>query len=388
MRTDILSQDRPPCILFCGGGTGGHLMPGLSVAEEIRGRLPEARLAFAGTGRGREHEWVTDRGFEFHGLPAAPWGAGLAKAARFACRTMAGLVGALLLEGRLSPHVVVGLGGYGSLAPGMAAALGRRRLVLMEQNAIPGKANRLLSRWACEVYCAWDDASPHFKRPERVHAIGNPIRRSLLAKPCEDAARAFGLSPGKRTLLVMGGSLGAAAVNFAVTGALARLAEFAPCLQILHSAGSVTYEQVAAAYVDSPIQHCVRPFIRDMAAAYAVADLALCRAGGTSLAEITAGGVPAVLIPLPIAANDHQNANARVLERAGAAVVVDQRDLTPDRVVRIARELLTDERSLAAMSRAGRGIGVPDAAERVADRIIALLEQDELGAPRADRSVA
>ena len=148
------------CVLFCGGGTGGHLTPGLSVAEEVRRRRPDARLVFAGTGRGREAEWVAQHGFEHHIVPAAPWGLAPGRAARFAWKTFTGMVHSLLLEKRIHPDLVIGLGGYGSLAPGLAAVLAGRPLVLLEQNAIPGKANRLLSRWAKRVCVAWGTRPP------------------------------------------------------------------------------------------------------------------------------------------------------------------------------------------------------------------------------------
>ena len=369
-RTEEIDQ---LCVLFCGGGTGGHLTPGLSVAEEFRRRRPEARLVFAGTGRGREREWVASHGFEYHVVPAAPWGLAPGRAVRFAWKTFTGMAHSLLLEGRIHPDLVVGLGGYGSLAPGLAAVLGGRPAVLLEQNAIPGKANRLLSRWAKRVCVAWEDAAPYLKRPERVRVTGNPIRPALRTAPEPDAARRFGLAPDRPILLVMGGSLGAAAVNFAVTGALQRLAACAPSLQVLHSAGRVTYGHVAAAYRDAPLPHRVLPFIDDMAAAYAAADFVLCRAGGTSLAEITAAGLPSALVPLPIAANDHQTANARVLERAGAALIIEQTRLTPDRILELARTTLTDPKALADMGRASRELGAPDAAERVVDEMLGLL---------------
>jgi UDP-N-acetylglucosamine--N-acetylmuramyl-(pentapeptide) pyrophosphoryl-undecaprenol N-acetylglucosamine transferase len=359
-----------PCFLFCGGGTGGHLTPGLSAAIEIRRRLPDARILFAGTGRGREETWVRKHGFEFETLWASPWGASPWRAARFAVRTTGGLVGALRLETRLGASVVIGLGGYGALAPGLAAAICRIPLLLMEQNAVPGKANRLLSGWAREVYCAWGTAAAHLHRPDRAIVTGNPIRPELRGQGPANAARVFGLSPDRRTLLVMGGSQGAAAVNKAVVQALDALTDCAGWLQILHATGAPTYESVRDAYARSPIPHAVLPFIEDMAAAYAAADLVLSRAGGTSLAEITAAGLPSALVPLPIAAHDHQTANARVLAEAGAALIVPQQELTAERVADLARTLLQDETRLREMSRAARRLGTPDAADAVADRIL------------------
>ena len=382
---DVMSR---PCFLLCGGGTGGHLTPGLSVAEELRRRLPEARLVFAGTGRGREREWVERHGFEFYRLPAAPWGVHPVKAAAFATRTAVGVMSALYLETRVAPDMVIGLGGYGALAPGLAAVMTGRPLALLEQNAYPGKANRLLSKWAREVHCAWDVAAEHFQYPDRVRATGNPIRRALRENPDRKAAEKFGLSPDKRTLLVLGGSQGAAAVNFALIEALDLMADCAPWLQILHSAGYITYEEVRGAYEDTPIRHCVLPFIDDMASAYAVADFAISRAGGTSLAEITAAGLPSALVPLPIAANDHQRANARVLKEAGAAIVVEQSELTAECVNELARTLIRDEQALARMAKASRALGAPDAAETIVDHLLRTLEQSQEAKAGDGRRVA
>jgi len=364
-----------PCFLFCGGGTGGHLTPGLSVAEEVRKRFPQSRLVFVGTGREREAEWVHEHGFEFRTLPASPWGPSPWRAARFALRTTGGLFAAMRLLKELRPDAVVGLGGYGALAPGLAAAIRRVPLALMEQNAIPGKANRVLSHWASAVYCAWGAAVPHLKHPERAVVSGNPIRPALRSGLAARAPEKFGLSPAKRTLLVIGGSQGSAAVNAAVCEALLHLDDCAPWLQVLHAAGAVTYERVRQAYDRCRVQHAALPFIRDMASAYATADLVIGRAGGTTLAEITAAGLPALLVPLPIAADDHQTANARILEQAGAAVIIPQERLEPLDLARRVRELMLDEARRDRMAQASRGLGVPEAARTVANRIIHFIQE-------------
>lgn len=365
-----------PCFLFCGGGTGGHLTPGLASAEEIRRRLPHARLIFAGTGRQDERQWVLRHGFEFVRATSAPWGLGPVRTARFLTCNAAGVAGALALQARLRPAAVVGLGGYGALAPGLAAALVGRPLVLLEQNAIPGKANRMLSRWAREVLCAWEEAREGLRRPERAIVTGNPIRREL-REPVDRqaAAQRFGLDPAKRTLLVMGGSQGAAALNLAVAEALGLLGDCADWLQAIHATGQPTFEPVRAAYMTSGLRHCVKPFFQDMASAYAAADFVLCRAGGTSLAEIAAAGLPAALVPLPIAAEDHQRENARILERAGAAVLVDQKDLTPHAVADLVRSHLGDERRREKMAAASLALGRSDAAGSVAERLLAMMEE-------------
>lgn len=368
-----------PCYLFCGGGTGGHLTPGLALAEEIRLRQPHARVIFAGTGRNGEREWVLRHGFVFLRASSAPWGLGPLRTPRFFACNAAGLAGALALQMRVRPAAVVGLGGYAALPHGAVAGLTGRTLALLEQNAVPGKTNRQLSRWAREVFCAWGDAREGLRHPERAFVTGNPIRKSL-RQPVEPetAVRRFGLDPKKRTLLVMGGSQGAAAVNMAVIGALPLLADCTDWLQVLHLAGHVTFERVREAYQTSGLRHCVKPFTEDMAFAYAAADFVVCRAGGTSLAEISAAGLPSALVPLPIAAEDHQTANARIFERAGAALLVPQTELTPESVAELVRSVLGDDRRRTEMAAASRMLGRPLAAEAAADRLLAAVEEAAL----------
>ena len=243
----------------------------------------------------------------------------------------------------------------------------------MEQNALPGKVNRALSWWAREVHVPWAGTEDYFAYPDRVQVTGNPVRQDLDRPPSRRLAARFGLSPRKKTLLVMGGSQGAQALNRVVVESLAGLEAEAPWLQILHSTGAAGYEEVRAAYGRSAVRAAVRPFIEDMSSAYAVSDLALCRAGGTTLAELTTQGVPALLVPLPSSANDHQRRNASRLAGAGAALIVDQADLTPDPFVRIALSLLRNSPCLLRMRAASLRLGRPQATRNVTRRLLNLL---------------
>jgi len=362
-------------VLFAGGGTGGHLMPGLSVAQELRRLHGErVRAVFVGTADGMERAMVEARGFEFAGLPNMRMDRSVLGMPRWAFRSARGLVGARRLVTRLSPDVAVSLGGHASLAPSVASVLSGVPLALMEQNAIPGKTNRWLSWWAAEAYAPWPGIEAMFARPERVRVTGNPIRGELLQRPGRDEAAAkFGLDPDKRTLLVMGGSLGALAVNRAVIEALPHLEAEAERVQILHGTGKVSYDEVRAGYEGRRIKATVLPFIVDMGAAYAVSDLVLCRAGGTSLAELTALGIPAVLVPLPIAANDHQRKNAAVVAGAGAALIVEQGDLDGKRLAAYLLNLLDNALCLSRMRAASLALGRPNAAAEIAQRLMDLL---------------
>lgn len=362
-------------VLFAGGGTGGHLLPGLSVAQELR-RMHgnRVRAVFAGTDNGMERGMVEARGFEFAGLPNMRLDRSLLGMPRWAFRSVGGLVGARRLVTRLTPDVAVSLGGHAALAPSVAAVLAGIPLALMEQNAIPGKTNRWLSWWAAEAYAPWSGIEPMFARPERVRVTGNPIRTELMQRPGrEEAAATFGLDPSRRTLLVMGGSLGALAVNRAVVDALPHLEAEADRVQILHGTGKVSYDEVRAGYDGRRVRSAVLPFIEDMGAAYAACDLVLCRAGGTSLAELTALGIPAVLVPLPIAANDHQRRNAQVVAGAGAALVLEQEDLDGRRLAAFLLNLLDNALCLTRMRAASLALGRPNAAAEIAQRLTDLL---------------
>lgn len=362
-------------VLFAGGGTGGHLMPGLSVAQELRRLHGErVRVVFAGTDNGMERGMVEARGFEFAGLPNMRFDRTALGMPRWAVRSVGGLFAARRLVARLGPDVAVSLGGHAALAPSLAAVLANTPLALMEQNAIPGKTNRWLSWWAAEAYAPWAGIEAMFARPERVRVTGNPVRAELLHRPSrEEAAARFGLDPARRTLLVMGGSLGAQAVNRAVIAALPHLEVESDRVQVLHGAGKTGFEEVRAAYEGRSIRACVLPFIEEMGAAYAACDLALCRAGGTSLAELTALGVPSVLVPLPIAANDHQRRNAAVVAGAGAALVQEQDDLDGRRLAFFLLNLMQNALCLSRMRMAGLALGRPNAATEIAQRLMELL---------------
>ena len=362
-------------VLFAGGGTGGHLMPGLSVAENLRNRFPDTRAVFVGTSKRMEKEIVTKHRFEFYSLPCLSWKGPAFDAPKWMVRSVGGLVGALKLVQQIQPDIVVGLGGHAALAPSLAGVLSNIPLALLEQNAVPGKVNRWLSWWSREIYVPWAGLDEVFYYPDRVHVTGNPVRQGMEQPHKRRLATQFGLSPRKRTLLVTGGSQGAQFINRTAVAALDKLSAESSWLQILHAAGEAGYEEVRAAYEKCAIRSAVYPFIDDMATAYALCDLTICRAGGTTLAELTAQGVPAVLIPLPSAANNHQRRNADQLARHGAAIIADQSDLTPERLARLALSLLTNQQCLSRMRASSLKLGRPAAAGNVAGRLLDLIGQ-------------
>jgi UDP-N-acetylglucosamine--N-acetylmuramyl-(pentapeptide) pyrophosphoryl-undecaprenol N-acetylglucosamine transferase len=262
------------------------------------------------------------------------------------------------------PDLVVGLGGYASVGPGLAALLSGRPLLLLEQNAVPGKANRLLARLGGRLAAAYPESLSGLpaRARSRARVVGNPVRPELLSGR-RDPGR-FGLSPDAPILLVTGGSQGAEGLNRAVAEAAPILARRG--VQAIHLAGESGATAAREAWARAGARAYVVPFTREMGDAYATADLVLCRAGGTTVAELAALGKPAVLVPYPHHADRHQERNARALVAAGAARLVPEAELTPERVERDVADLIGDREALGRMGRAAARLGVPDAADRAA----------------------
>jgi UDP-N-acetylglucosamine--N-acetylmuramyl-(pentapeptide) pyrophosphoryl-undecaprenol N-acetylglucosamine transferase len=347
-------------VLIMAGGTGGHVFPALAVAKVLRERgVPVVWLGVPGSmesrlvpANGFPIEWVEVRGIR--GKGAAAW---LLAPLRIAQAVLA----ALGVLRRLRPRAVLGAGGYVSGPGGIAAWLLRIPLLIHEQNAIPGMTNRWLARVAAQVLQAFPGT---FKPGVHARTVGNPVRADIAALP--DPSARFANRDGRARLLVFGGSLGAQRLNAMVPTALSQLApEHRP--EVRHQAGERGVDAARAAYARASVEAEVTPFIDDMAAAYAWADLALCRAGAMTVAELQAAGLGALLIPLPIATDDHQTKNADTLVRIGAARVLQERDMTAATLGACIAELTADRGRLLAMAEAARAVRVIDAADRVAD---------------------
>ena len=367
-------------VAFAGGGTGGHLFPGLALAEELRRRAPEARLLFLCTQRDGAYGGLDEPWPEVAVLPCRHRGS-LPRRVASLLPAAAGAMGVLL---QFRPHVVVGCGGYGSLAPVLCARLLRIPSLLLEQNVVPGRANRLLQIVASEVACQWEESVPFFRCRAKARVTGNPVAGRVRRQDRASAAAALGLDPAVPTLLVMGGSQGATPLNDLVVEALPFIRKHGRPIQFIHLTGQADCERVRAAYERYAMRAAVRAFVRDMSLAFSACDLALARAGGTSIAECTALGIPSLLVPLPHAVDNHQHFNARVLEYHGAGVLLEQDTLSPHGLARHLAELLGDKLRLSYMAGRSRRLGVPRAASVVADRIVALC--DGTRGPRRTRS--
>jgi UDP-N-acetylglucosamine--N-acetylmuramyl-(pentapeptide) pyrophosphoryl-undecaprenol N-acetylglucosamine transferase len=353
-------------VLIAGGGTGGHVYPGIAVAEELMRIRPDAQVLFVGGRRGVEAHAVPEAGFRIRfvitrGLPRRAWwrwpAALLANAA--------GVIQALAVVMAEKPDVVLGTGGYVSGPVALAAILLRRRLVLQEQNSIPGLANRWLARVADEVHLSFTEARGYFARKDNLKITGNPVRSYVLGGDRSAGMREFGLVVGKPTVFVFGGSRGAHRVNQAGVDAMRRLKGRVD-VQFILQTGRDDYEWARQTVEAEALPARVVPYLREIQLAYAVADLVVCRSGAMTLAEIAACGTPAILVPYPYAAHNHQEVNARNLVERGAAALILDRELGGERLAREIAHLLADRQTLRRMSAHARTFARPDAAVRLA----------------------
>ncbi len=357
---------------IAGGGTGGHVTPALALGETFA-RSGDAVL-FLGGERGLEKKLVPAAGFELVTLPARPLAGRPRLAAALALPALAwATFGAWRALRRFRADLVLSVGGYAGVPAAVAAVLRRTPLVLVEPNAVPGRANRALGRFARRVFVGFDAAAEHFVRrigPERVRGFGVPLRRALLESVAAAPERRDPAPPFR--LLVFGGSQGAHQLNEAMLDALPRLD--ASRFAVFHQTGPADRERVAAAYARAGFEARVVDFEPDLPARYRWADLALCRAGAMTVAEITAAGLPALLVPYPWAADRHQHANAAELERAGAARVLDPDGLHGASLAAALEELTREPGRLHAMGSAAAKRGRRDAAEQIVEECRRLVD--------------
>jgi len=343
-------------VLIAGGGTGGHVFPALALGAALVERGLD--IAFVGTPNGLEARLVAAAGRSLHLLPGRQVrGGGLRGAIAGAASLARGFGSALRLLARLRPRLVVGVGGYASVAGVLAARTRRIPVVLLEQNAIPGAANRHLGRVAQRICVGFAEAAAFFPAGRAVHT-GNPVRPEVLAVPPSPRDRAG--------LLVFGGSQGAHHLNEAMMAALEALGPAARSIRIRHQTGDADQGSVTAAYRRLGLDAQVEAFVDDMGSAYRAADVVVSRAGAMSCAEITAMGLPAILVPYPYAADDHQRRNAEVLAEAGAATMILDRELDAPRLAAALSGLLDDPEIRRAMAGRARDLGRPQAAAHVA----------------------
>ena len=358
-------------IVVAGGGTGGHLYPGIAVARELLTRRPDAQITFAGTARGIESRIVPREGFALdlirsRGLKGKSFSERLAGAVV----VPSSLIDAWRIVSDRRPQLVMGVGGYSSGPVVLVAALRGIPTMLIEQNAVPGLTNRLLARVVRAAAVAFEATLPFFG--PKGFVSGNPVRPEFVvpgpaARAPVDTTRSVGV-------LVFGGSQGAHAINVAMAEAASELSRGHPSVRVTHQTGERDVELVRSAYRTAGLDAEVEPFLYDMGRRMSAADLVVSRAGATTIAEIAAAGRPAILIPLPGATDDHQRRNAEVLARSGAADMLLQTAATGLELARRIQALAADAELRARMSDAARLHARPDAARTIVDRALALLD--------------
>lgn len=375
-------RDATDHILFAGGGTAGHLFPGLAVAEVLRRDAPRLRITFAGIGKPFELDHVADAGFDYFALSCRPFPRKARETLRFVTDNLSGYYAARRYLREQNATLVVGLGGYASVPAARAAAALRIPYVLLEQNAVPGRATRWLAPAAVMVCSAFEGIRRYLKSGCRVRVTGNPLRREFV----ESGAPLRNLPDrpaGRRTLLVLGGSGGAQTLNEQVPRALYKAGAVLHGWQIVHQAGERQVARTAELYRKLGIAATVSPFIDELPGLLRASHLAISRAGGTTLAELAASALPAIVLPFPTATDNHQRKNADVFAAAGACRTIDQRELTgrlDDHLAQAVIELASDHPRRIRMAQAIRGLARPRATRNVSRSITGLLEARKIAA--------
>jgi UDP-N-acetylglucosamine--N-acetylmuramyl-(pentapeptide) pyrophosphoryl-undecaprenol N-acetylglucosamine transferase len=354
------SGNQPPIsVIIAGGGTGGHIYPGIAIAQEFKSRYGDTQILFVGTARGMETKIVPRAGFALEVIEVAAL-----KRVTFFERIKALLLlpksflAARSLIKKTKPQVVIGVGGYASGPVVMVASIMGIPTIIAEQNALPGFTNRILARFINAAAVSFEEARKLFGAKAEI--TGNPVRAEFFNVPLREPGEVI-------QILITGGSQGAHAINEAVIETLPLLAGESARLSLTHQTGEKDFETVRAAYEKSGLKAEIRPYLENMVAEFEHADLVICRAGATTVAELAAAGKPAIMIPFPFAADDHQRKNAEAVERVGAGRMILQAELTPERMAQELLWLINDPQQLVRMAEASRKLGHPDAAARVVD---------------------
>ncbi len=352
--------------LLSGGGTGGHLFPAIALAEEILQRKKGNEVLFVGAERGIEREILPEKGYNSVFLNIKPIrGRGILGFISGILSIPVAVIKAMLIIKRFNPDAVIGSGGYACAPVIIAAYLMNKKSFLLEQNIIPGFTNRVLSRFVYAIITAFKNSYKYFKN-KKVEWLGNPVRRQLFDNYLNDS-----IDDNYFTILVFGGSQGAHFVNDVVAEAMKIINKRGVSVNITHQTGKKDFEEIKKRYADAGVNAYVTEFIEDMSTAYRAADLVICRSGATSIAEITVCKKPSVLIPYPYAADDHQRLNAIELVNAGAAIMLEQKDVTPEILADTIISLKNDPARLKSMAEQAGRIAKPEAAREIMDFVIA-----------------
>jgi len=360
-------------VIFTGGGTGGHIYPGIATAKALKDRVKDISVLFMGTKRGLEAQLVPQEGFEISFISARGLSSHPLKAIAAILSVSLGLVQSLKVMMTFRPSLVVGTGGYVSGPVALAASLCGVPVVIFEQNIIPGKTTRFISRLARKV-CVSFSETERYLPAEKVVVTGNPVREIILTRSRSEGRAALSIPPERRCILITGASQGARSINEGIVRALESWRD--RDWTVIHLTGEKNYEQVKSSadvlLKGSRLDYRCLGFLRNMEDAYAACDLAVCRAGATTLAEITARGIPSILIPYPYSAEGHQEKNAAWFQQKGAGVMILDSEVNEKLAVTIA-ELIDDEAALAGMAEKCRALGRPDALNEIVNVILEVI---------------
>lgn len=366
-------------IVLAGGGTGGHLFPGIAIAEEFMRNNSSTKVVFFGTERGIEASIVPREGYPIKFLRAeGVVGKSVLKTLKAVLKMIFSASDSYHLLKEVRPDALIGLGGYASFAPVLVGSLMSVPTAIMEQNSVPGLANKFLGRIA-DIICVTYHESISFFPKNKTFITGNPVRKGIVDAKRDHAYELFGLERGKFTIFIFGGSSGARKINSVVCGAFTYLHDLRDKIQFLHQTGKDDFETVRETYRKWGFSGTVTAFMHQMPEAYAAADLVISRAGATTLAELTAVGRPSILIPYPYAAGRHQEMNAQRLSEMGAARIILDHELDSETLSRNIRELYENAAVRTEMERSSRSLGKPDAAQRVVEIVMSLIKREERG---------
>jgi len=347
-------------LVITAGGTGGHIIPALAVAQALKEKRPDTEILFIGTDRGLEEKLAAKYNIRFVPLKSAGIkGKSFASILSAVSVNIRAFASALTIMASFRPDWVIGAGGYVTGMVVLAGRLTGARCAIQEQNSIPGLTNRILARISQRIFLSFPDAAGSFPAGKSI-VTGNPLRPEF--KPVDGIAR--------KILLIMGGSLGATSINRAAVSALGLIRKSLNGFEIIHQTGGADAGWVKKAYEEKGIKVKVEPFIEDMAQVFSRTKLAVCRAGGITLSELSRMGVPAIMIPLPNAADNHQYFNARYIADAGAGWILEQAGLTPEALAAEISNRLNDEEALSSASSAGRRLGLGDGTEHITEELI------------------
>jgi UDP-N-acetylglucosamine--N-acetylmuramyl-(pentapeptide) pyrophosphoryl-undecaprenol N-acetylglucosamine transferase len=367
-KENIKPSNRRLKLIIAGGGTGGHIFPGLAVGKEILKRHPSSEIIFVTGDKKIEGDILKDAGIKRVSITVEGIkGRGLIKRIRAAIKLPYGLFQSLSIIKRFSPDMVLGVGGYSAGPVCLAAWMMGVKTAIHEQNSYPGVTNRLLSRIADRVFVSFRDSGKYFPR-DKVRVTGNPIREQFLT------GSNVGKGPAERfTILVTGGSQGASAINMIFIMALKKLKEKGLNPLVIHQTGQAGFEEAVQNYRENGLEGDIKPFIQDMSAAYGKADIVIGRAGAGTVFELAVLGKPSILIPFPQAADDHQTSNARMLSDAGGAIMIPQDELDADRLADVLAGFMEDRTALQKMAEHALRTARPNAAKEIADQMEELL---------------